>query len=443
MTSQQDRRLDRLSTSREYQAEAEQTRQRLADNLDQLTDRLTPGQVFDEMLTYSRAGGGTFARALTNAMRENPLPSFLIGAGCMLFLSDKMGVRAGSFGGAFRSPPQAPGYDPYVEHGRARASVYGARDAVVGASGRVSDAAGRVSEAAGRMTNSAASTARDTAASLQAGVQGTSRMAMDQASGAATAVTGAASSVSGAVRQTAGAVGDAVSGATGAVGDAVRRTAGAATDTLSGATDAVRATTHDLRDRTYDAVGTMRDAASSAGGRVVDRADRTRVAAMDAVRSGRETATSFIAEQPLLSAAIGVAVGAAIASLWPATETEDQLMGDASDRVKGAAGQAASDSLDGARNVASKVVERAQSAAREEGFSPSAVAEAARNVGEGFHQGVSPAQTTGSAAQEDFSSSSVTDAALDLGEGVHKGLPAEPTTGSAHQELTDVRRTGP
>jgi len=38
----------------------ELTRRRLADHLDELSDRLTPGQVFDEMLSYSRAGGGTF-----------------------------------------------------------------------------------------------------------------------------------------------------------------------------------------------------------------------------------------------------------------------------------------------------------------------------------------------------------------------------------------------
>ena len=174
----------------------------------------------------------------------------------------------------------------------------------------------------------------------------------------------------------------------------------------------------------------MRDSASSMGGVVVDRAGRTRVAAMDAVRSGRETATSFIAEQPLLSAAIGVAVGAALASLWPSTETEDQLMGDASDRVKGAAGQVASDGLDSARNVASKVAERAQTAVREEGFSPSAVAEAARNVGEGIHEGVS-GEPAARPTAEDFGSSSVAEAALDPGEGVQKGLPAEPTTGSA------------
>ncbi len=82
--------------------EAEQTRRRLAQNLDELSDRLTPGQVFDELLTYSRAGGGTFLRAFTNAMRENPLPSLLIGSGCVMFLSEKMGLRAGSRGNGGR-----------------------------------------------------------------------------------------------------------------------------------------------------------------------------------------------------------------------------------------------------------------------------------------------------------------------------------------------------
>ena len=94
MTAHQDRSGEgRLSTSGEYEREAEATRRRLAENLDELSDRLTPGQVFDEMLTYSRAGGGTFLRAFNNAVKENPLPSLLIGAGCMMFLSEKMGLR--------------------------------------------------------------------------------------------------------------------------------------------------------------------------------------------------------------------------------------------------------------------------------------------------------------------------------------------------------------
>ena len=127
MTAHHDRRHEsRLSTSGDYEREAEHTRRRLADNLDELSDRLTPGQVFDEMLTYSRAGGGTFFRAFSNAMRENPLPSLLIGAGCMMFLSEKMGLRAGAWGNGGR-PMMATADDPYG---------YGASSASSGVVGR-------------------------------------------------------------------------------------------------------------------------------------------------------------------------------------------------------------------------------------------------------------------------------------------------------------------
>jgi hypothetical protein len=174
MTSHQDQRRDRLSSSRDYQREAEHTRRRLAEGLDELSDRLTPGQVFDEMLTYSRAGSGTFLRAFSNAMRENPLPSLLIGAGCMMFLSEKMGIarpapgNGGSSGQAMRSADEA--YDPY------------------GGTSPAGDAAGRMTGAASRMAGSAASTARSAAASVQAGLRHTSDLAGQQAANAAGAV---------------------------------------------------------------------------------------------------------------------------------------------------------------------------------------------------------------------------------------------------------------
>src|SRR4051794_21877481 len=79
-------------SSRDYEREAEATRYRLAESLDELGERLTPGQVFDEVLTYARGGSGTFFRALSSAARENPVPSLLIGAGLMMFLSEKTGL---------------------------------------------------------------------------------------------------------------------------------------------------------------------------------------------------------------------------------------------------------------------------------------------------------------------------------------------------------------
>jgi Protein of unknown function (DUF3618) len=55
------------STARAYEREAEATRHRLADTLNELHDRLTPGDILNEVLTYGRGGGGAFLRACTTA----------------------------------------------------------------------------------------------------------------------------------------------------------------------------------------------------------------------------------------------------------------------------------------------------------------------------------------------------------------------------------------
>ena len=142
-------------------------RRRLAENLDELSDRLTPGQVFDEMLSYSRAGSGAFFRAVSNTVRENPLPSLLIGAGCMILLSEK-----------------------------------------------ISDTAARMANAAGRMTGAAASSARSAAASIQSGLGSAANSASRQASNMTEAVVDT-------MRQTAATVGDTMSQTAATVGDTV------------------------------------------------------------------------------------------------------------------------------------------------------------------------------------------------------------------------------
>ena len=174
MTAFHERRhVSRLSTSGDYEREAEQTRRRLAQNLDELSDRLTPGQVFDELLTYSRAGGGTFFRAFNNAMRENPLPSLLIGAGCMMFLSEKMGLRA-RLAGKWRQADDGDRRDSYDAPADRRASR---------------DAAGpRRTRSPGRQTGSATSSARSAAASVQSGLGSATEAASRQTMNAASAV---------------------------------------------------------------------------------------------------------------------------------------------------------------------------------------------------------------------------------------------------------------
>ena len=251
MTSHHEQRHQRtLSTSGDYEREAELTRRRLADHLDELSDRLTPGQVFDEMLSYSRAGGGTFFSAFSNAMRQNPLPSLLIGAGCMMFLSEKMGLRPGNGArpGNGRRPTMATADDPYgyaaaggPHTAEMAARMSEASDRAPRASGRASDAAGRVSDAAERMTGAAASSARSAAASVQSGMSSAAEATSRQTSNAA-----------------------------GAVADTMRQAAATAGDTVAGATDAMRGTAHDLRDQGSAGAEQARRGAQNMAGAVRD-----------------------------------------------------------------------------------------------------------------------------------------------------------------------------
>ena len=83
--------------------EAEATRQRISRTVDELSDRLTVGQVLDEVLGHAKGGGGTMASALTRAARDNPIPSLLVSAGCMMFLSERLGFPPRSAGGEMPS----------------------------------------------------------------------------------------------------------------------------------------------------------------------------------------------------------------------------------------------------------------------------------------------------------------------------------------------------
>jgi hypothetical protein len=305
----------------------------LADNLDELSDRLTPGQVIDEMLTYSKANGGTAFRAFSNVMRENPLPSLLIGAGCMMFLSEKMGSSASS-GRAASSDPN------WVS---------------------------RIGEA--QSSHSAMSAVRSAAASAS------NRSGVARASGSESAQ---ASNVADTVRQGATATGD----------------------KASAAADATRIMAHDWRDRASDAaararqnagdtIGAVRDYSSSLGERVTDAADRKRRQAADRASRARAAARSFVSDQPLLCAALGIAVGAAIASLLPRTSQEDQLMGATSDAVKEATSQVASEQRDAAKETAARVVHKARDAAEEDRLTPTALAQAPHNPADRIRKGSS------------------------------------------------------
>lgn len=71
-----------MTTSAQLELEAEETRSQIAETLDELRDRMTPGQIVDQVLDYMRdSGGGMFMHNFRQQVVANPIPVTLVGAG--------------------------------------------------------------------------------------------------------------------------------------------------------------------------------------------------------------------------------------------------------------------------------------------------------------------------------------------------------------------------
>jgi hypothetical protein len=82
--------------SQQLEEEAEQNRARLAQTLDELRERVTPGQVLDQLLDYAGNGtGAEIVRTLGQQVRRNPLSVALVGTGlAWLMISNQTTDRA-------------------------------------------------------------------------------------------------------------------------------------------------------------------------------------------------------------------------------------------------------------------------------------------------------------------------------------------------------------
>ena len=67
-------------TSAEIQREIDQDRERIGSRIDAIQERMSPGQLIDEVLTYAKgSGGGEYVSNLGQALKNNPLPVALMG----------------------------------------------------------------------------------------------------------------------------------------------------------------------------------------------------------------------------------------------------------------------------------------------------------------------------------------------------------------------------
>lgn len=326
----------------EIARDVETSRARVTETLDELKARMSPGQLLDEMLAYTKDAGGDFLTSAGRAVRDNPLPVLLVGAGLALLATSRGGGRETS-----RYSGSSRGY-------RERGYMY-ADDGDTFSYGRGSEGRGMMDEAADSASSMAASV-RDTAS---AGLD----TAKDSLSRVGEAVSGAASSAS----EMAGSLYRRTTGAAGSVGE-----------TLSHSTDYARRMLHDRRD----------DVASLSS-------------------SARRRAQEVFDDQPLVVAALGLAIGAVLGAALPRSRAEDELMGEAAERAREAAREVAEAGYRQARDVVEDTMRHVTEELSERGLSTDAVREAAeaaaekarqaamRAVDQGSRQGQRPGQGFG------------------------------------------------
>jgi hypothetical protein len=132
--------------------------------------------------------------------------------------------------------------------------------------------------------------------------------------------------------------------------------AGKARETAGGMTDAASGMAGDLRDRaaqTADAVANkVRSGMDAASEIAKEKMEQVRSTATNAATAAPAAASKVIRDNAALIGGLGVAIGAILAASLPSTRAEASVIGNASDRVKRAAGTAAQSGFEAARDTA-------------------------------------------------------------------------------------------
>jgi Protein of unknown function (DUF3618) len=270
--------------------ETEQTRAQLEQTLGELRARMSPGHLLDQATDYFRnSGGRTYLHNLREEVVHNPVPITLIGAGiAWLAISGAMGRRGDGHGYRGRNDM--------------------ARD--WGRSAGIADDLAHGGHGPSAMQR-AKQTAQSWAHEAGEAISETEERWRERAEDVGDRVSTAYDETIGRARQTAE-----------DLGDEARTMAGEARETLHEGADSVRERAGELYERT-----------ASGFRRVTHRASEYGHVARDAVRP-EGALLNFCREQPMLVAGLGVAFGAALAAMIPASRVERETMGDTSRRVQ-------------------------------------------------------------------------------------------------------------
>jgi len=131
-----------------------------------------------------------------------------------------------------------------------------------------------------------------------------------------------------------------------------------------------------VADQAQQTAGQVVEQVHATAGEMIEQVQETSGQVVDRVQAEASRAQGFLQRQleenPLLVGAVAVAIGGVLAGTIPVTPREDELMGEARDRVMGTAKELTQDTM----HKVGRVVEEAQSAAQDEARNQSLVPDA-------------------------------------------------------------------
>lgn len=298
-------------SSAELQREIETQRSRVESTIDQIQDKLSPGQLVDELLAYTKGGGGEFVASLQRNVTANPLPVALLGVS-LAWLMAKPTTGQPS---PIRSDRH---WDDSINHrlGNSTSEDFDKDDdypvtIISGASlqrlGSSTDERGdtysEFSDDSGKKFK-----ARSDAAGKRAG------HFMDE-------------------------TGNLFRGFTDNAGERIEHFRDEAGNLLDEATGWASHTWQKAREKMHDARDAMQSGASTGKARAGQAGDMLH----GQMENLNQTIINQFREQPLVGGALAFALGAALGSALPHTPQEDALMGEAADAVKDKVGEKVSE----------------------------------------------------------------------------------------------------
>ena len=354
----------------------EELRGTVSDTATDIKNRLRPDAIKAEVSGYVRSRGEQLFQDITKAARRNPMQAIAVGAS-VAYPAMRM-VRAIPLpilmiGAGLFFAGSKTGQD-FTQ----KASDF-AVDATDEARRRVDELRDQASEFG------------DRAAQAVAGVRDqATKVVSDARDQAAQAVSG---------------VRDRASDVLGRAGDAISATARQASDQVNEFADptsqAANRSTHTAGESASQVTDTLRGAQASAtqAGREFFDTTRERVTAAgeNLSEAGRKTADTIrdsMQQNPLLAVGVGLLLGGLIASILPKSETEQQLLGDASDTVKRRAQQAAAAGFESAKNATGEILANVAQQASAEGLTPDGLAQGAQDVSQRLQRVAERAVTT-------------------------------------------------